>query len=127
MSTPSWFFIDLPPSRHTIENEMRIAFWNAGFKQMWFTCTKDQSPFECMGKWHGTDFTVAFEPKKSLELRMKEPNQALLESFERVLGHRALAAYRDGGSVVVEWRVKDAEARYQELVKTGAKQIERLN
>jgi len=125
--TTSWFFMDLPPSRHAIENEMRIAFWNAGFKQMWFTCTQDHSPIECNGRWRGKDFIVAFEPKQSLALKMKEPDQDLLGAFERVLGHRAVAAYRDNGSVVVEWRVKDAEARYQELQSSGAKELERLN
>jgi hypothetical protein len=119
--------MDLPPSRHAIENEMRIAFWNAGFKQMWFTCTKDQAPIECAGRWRGKDFTVAFEPKKSLALKMPEPNQDLLNAFERVLGHRALAAYRDNGTVIVEWRVKDANARFEELQKGGAKELERLN
>ena len=127
MSTTAWFLSELGPSRHTIENEMRLAFWNAGFKQMWFTCLKDQAPIECAGKWRGKNFTVVFEPKKSLALVMKEPNQELLGAFERVLGHRALAAYRDNGSVVVEWRVQDADARYQELQKSGAKELERLN
>lgn len=126
--TTSWFFMDLPPSRHAIENEMRIAFWNAGFKQMWFTCTQDQSPIECNGRWRGKDFTVEFEPKQSLALKMKEPDQELLNTFERVLGHRAVAAYKNGeGKVVVEWRVKDADARYQELQKSGAKELERLS
>lgn len=127
MSASWWFLTEPPPSRHTIENEMRIAFWNAGFKQMWFTCTKDQPPIECNGKWRGKDFTVEFEPKKSLMLKMKEPDQDLLDAFERVLGHRALAAYKNGGGkVVVEWRVRDAETRFQELQKSGAKELERL-
>ncbi len=122
-----WFLSEPPPSRHTIENEMRTAFWNAGYKQMWFTCTKDHAPIECTGKWRGKDFTVEFEPKKTLTLKMKEPDQELLDAFERVLGHPALAAYRANGSVVVEWRVRDADARFQELQKSGAKELERLN
>lgn len=128
MSFSSWFFTDLPLSRHTIENEMRLAFWTAGYKQMWFTCTKDQSPIECAGKWRDQDFTVEFEPKKSLCLRMKEPNEELLHAFERVLNHRAVAAYKNGGGkVIVEWRVKDADARYQELQSSGAKELERMD
>ena len=123
----SWFLSELPPSRHTIENEMRLAFWNAGFKQMWFTCTQDQPPIACAGEWRGKEFTVEFEPKKSLTLKMPEANQDLLEAFERVLGHHALAAYRDNGSVVVEWRVHDADTRFQELQTSGAKELERLN
>ncbi len=128
MSVSSWFFTEFPSSRHTIENEMRLAFWTAGYKQMWFTCTKDQSPFECVGKWRDQDFSVEFEPKKFLVLRMKEPNQGLLKSFEHVLNHRAVAAYKNGGGkVVVEWRVKDADARYKELQSSGAKELERLD
>ena len=127
MSTAAWFLSDLAPSRHTIENEMRLAFWNAGFKQMWFTCTKDQPPFEVNGQWHSKNFAVAFEPKKSLALKMKDADQELLSAFERVLGHRALAAYRDNGSVVVEWRVKEAQMRFEELQKSGAKELERLS
>ena len=123
----SWFLSQPTPSRHSIENEMRIAFWNAGFKQMWFTCTKDQPPIECSGAWRGKDFIVEFEPKKSLTIKMKEPDQELLQAFERVLAHRALAAYKNGdGKVIVEWRVHDADARYGELQKSGAKELERL-
>lgn len=128
MSVSSWFFTELPPSRHTIENEMRLAFWNAGYKQMWFTCTKDHTPIECVGKWRDQDFVVEFEPKKSLALKMKEPNQDLLHAFEHVLSHKALAAYKNGGGkVIVEWRVKDTDARYQELQSSGAKELERLD
>lgn len=123
----SWFMSDLGPSRHTIENEMRLAFWEAGFKRLWFTCVQDHSPIQCKGKWRDTDFTVEFEPKKFLSLKMKEPNQDLLKGFERVLGHPALAAYRTNGDVVVEWRVHDGAARFQELQSSGAKELERLN
>jgi hypothetical protein len=123
----SWFLSELPSSRHTIENEIRLSFWESGFKQMWFTCTKDQIPFECAGRWRGNDFTVEFEPKKFLVLKMKEPNQDLLNAFERVLGHHALAAYRTNGNVVVEWRVHDADARLKELQSSGAQELERLN
>jgi hypothetical protein len=128
MSAASWFFTELPPSRHTIENEMRLAFWAAGYKQMWFTCTKEHSPIECAGKWRDQDFFVEFEPKKSLVLKMKQPDQEVLQAFERVLNHKALAAYKNGGGkVLVEWQVKDAEKRYQELQSSGAKELERLD
>lgn len=128
MSSAAWFFTQFPPSRHAIENETRLAFWQAGFSQMWFTCTKDKPPYECHGLWGTKDFIVEWEPKSYLLLKMKEPYQDLLEAFERVLKHRALAAYKDGdGTVVVEWRMKDADTRFQELQKNGAQELERLN
>lgn len=122
-----WFLTPLPPSRHTIENEMRLAFWEAGFKQMWFTCVKDHAPIDCIGQWRDASFSVAFDPRESLTLKMKEPNQDLLKGFERVLEHRAVAAYRADGDVVVEWRVHDADARFKELQASAVKDLERLN
>jgi hypothetical protein len=122
----SWFMSDLGPSRHSIENSMRLSFWEAGLKQMWFTCVKEHAPIQCTGKWHETNFTVEFEPKKYLMLRMKEPNPDLLKGFERVLGHRALAAYRTNGEVVVEWRVRDADARFRELQSSSAQELQRI-
>jgi hypothetical protein len=127
MST-SWFFTRFPPTRHGIENELRLAFWKAGYGQMWFSCTKDAPPYECVGHWHANDFTIEWEPQNYLLLKMKDANEDLLDAFQRMIKHKALAAYKNGGgSVVVEWRVKDADARVQELQDAGAKELERLD
>lgn len=127
MST-SWFFTQFPPSRHGIENELRLAFWKAGYGEMWFSCTKDAPPYECVGHWHNQDFTIEWEPKNYLLLRMKEADDDLLDAFQRMIKHKALAAYKNGGgSVVVEWRVKDADMRLQELQTSGAPELERLD
>lgn len=127
MST-NWFFTPLPLSRSAIENATRLSFWQAGFGRMWFTCTKEEPPFECQGLWHAKEFTVEWEPRKYLLLKMKEPDQDLLRAFERVLKHRALAAYKNGGgNVVVEWRAKNAGARFQELQASGVSALERLD
>ncbi len=126
--SPNWFFTEFPPSRHGIENELRLAFWKAGYGQMWFSCSKDEPPYECAGHWHDKSFTIEWEPKNYLTLKMKEPDDDLLDAFQRMLKHKALAAYRNGGgTVVVEWRVKDADARFQELQTSGAAELERLD
>ncbi len=123
-----WFFATFPPSRSAIESELRQAIWRAGLQDMWLTCTRDQSPFQCQGEWHGKQFTLEWEPAAYILLKMAEPNQEMLDAFEKVLGHRALAAYKDAsGQVVVEWRVKDGEARYAELQASGVSNLERLH
>ena len=123
-----WFFTNFPLSRSVIENELRLSFWRAGFGRMWFSCVKETAPFECQGEWGDTDFSMEWEPKNYLLLKMKTPNQDLLNAFERVLKHKALAAYKNGnGSVVVEWRVKNADARFQELQASGVGNLERLD
>ncbi len=124
----SWFFAELAPSRHGIENELRLSFWEAGYGQMWFSCTKDEPPYECDGRWNAKTFAVEWEPADYLLLKLKEPDEEILDAFQRILKHRALAAYRNGGGqVVVEWRVKDADARFQELQTGGATELERLD
>ncbi len=122
-----WFYTNYPASRSVIENDLRLAFWGAGFKGIWFSCTKETVPFECLGEWSGTTFLIEWEPKNYLLLKMKAPNQELLDLFERVLKHKALAAYKNGDdNVVVEWRVKNADARFQELQASGLSHLERL-
>jgi hypothetical protein len=124
----NWFFTQYPPSRSVIENSLRLAFWKAGLTKMWFSCTKDTAPFACFGFWSDTEFSVVWEPKSFLRLEMKTPNQALLDAFERVLGHKALAAYRDdAGGVIVEWRAKNAGARFEELESANTIDLERLD
>ena len=124
----SWFFTQLPPSRHGIENELRLTFWKTGFGGMWFSCTKDEPPYECDGTWRGTRFSLEWNAADYMLLKMPEANQPLLEAFQRVLKHKALAAYRNGGGrVVVEWRVKGADVRFQELQASGAGELERLD
>lgn len=123
-----WFSANYLPSRSVIENDLRLAFWQAGFKGMWFSCTKATTPFECQGDWSGAAFSMEWEPKNYLLLKMKAPNQDLLAVFERVLAHKALAAYKNiEGSVVVEWRAHNSAARFQELQTGGVAQLERLD
>ncbi len=123
-----WFSANYPPSRSVIENDLRLAFWQAGFKGMWFSCTKETAPFECQGDWGGAAFSMEWEPQKYLLLKMKAPNQDLLNIFERVLAHKALAAYKNAeDNVVVEWRAQNSAARFQELQTGGVGNLERLD
>jgi hypothetical protein len=127
--TPYWLTKQLPPSRHGIENALRLAFWAAGFGNTWFTCTQAEPPYRCNGLWNSTEpFTVEWAPKDYFTLRLKQPNQAALDAFERVLGHKALAAYRDGGGdIVVEWRVGNPSGRWLELQQAGVRDLEKLS
>lgn len=123
-----WFFATFPPSRSVIESELRQAIWRAGLHDMWVTCTKDQPPYECQGAWHGNEFTLEWEPGNYILLKMGQPNQELLDAFTKMLGHRALAAYKNGDNrVVVEWRMQNPDARFKELQAGGVSDLERLN
>ncbi len=124
----AWFYSAFPPSRSVIENELRLAFWKAGLGNMWLSCTKEEPPYICEGSWRDTKFKMEWETGKYLTIQSNEPNQALLDAFDRLLGHRALAAYRNGeGKVVIEWRAKDGAARLQELQSSGVRDLEPLN
>lgn len=126
MST-TWFFKQYPPARSVIENDLRLTFWKAGLAAIWFTCTKETAPFECQGLWGEEEFALEWEPQNYLLLKMRAPNKDLLTAFERVLKHKALAAYRRDGTVVVEWRVQNADARFAELKADGVSDLERLD
>jgi hypothetical protein len=127
--TPYWFTKELPPTRHGIENAVRLSFWAAGFGNMWFTCIETEPPYKCAGLWRSTEsLSLEWVPKQYLLVKMKQPDQGALDAFERVLGHKAFAAYRDEkGDVVAEWRVHDSDERYAELEKSGVKDLERLS
>jgi|GEM_PF-695128 len=129
MPTPYWFAKKLPPSRHGIENAIRLAFWAHGFGETYFTCLNPEPPIRLTGLWKSTvPFDVEWVPNEYFRVTMKEPNKDLLEAFERVLGHRALAAYRnDKRDVVIEWRVHNPEERWNELSKSGVPDLERLS
>ena len=123
----SWFF-NPPPSRSAIENEVRLSFWRVGLGAVWFTCAKESAPIECAGFWGEKEFALEWEPKNYLLLKMPAPDQDVLSAFERVLKRKALAAYRnDAGKVVVEWRAKNSDARFDELKAGGVKDLERLD
>lgn len=123
----TWFFKPYPPARFVIENDLRLTFWHAGAGSMWFTCTKETTPFECEGSWGEEKFALEWEPQNYLLLKMRAPNKDLLTTFERVLKHPALAAYRRDGTVIVEWRVQNADARFAELKASGVADLERLD
>lgn len=124
----NWFFTPYPPTGSVIENNLRLSFWKAGLARMWFTCVKATVPFECLGFWGDEEFSLEWEPKNYLLLKMSAPNRDLLTAFERVLKRKALAAYRaDDGKVIVEWRVKNTDARFDELKARGVADLERLD
>lgn len=127
--TPYWFSKKLPASRHGIENAIRLAFWAQGFGDTYFTCVNPEPPIRCTGVWKTiSPFMVEWVPSDYFTVTLQEPNKDILEAFERVLGHHALAAYRnDKGEVVVEWRAKDPEGRLRELEASGVKELERLS
>ena len=127
--TPYWFSKKLPASRHGVENAIRLAFWAQGFGDTYFTCVKADPPLRCTGLWKSvTPFEVEWVPNEYFTLTTKEADKDMLEAFERVLGHHASVAYRnDKGSVVVEWRVQDPEARISELEKNRVTDLERLS
>ena len=127
--TPYWFSKKLPASRHGIENAIRLAFWAQGFGDTYFTCVKADPPIRCTGVWKNANpFMVEWVPNEYFQVEMPEPNNDILEAFERVLGHHATAAYRnDKNQVVIEWRVKNPDARVSELEKSGVKDLERLS
>lgn len=127
--TPYWFSKKLPASRHGIENAIRLAFWAQGFGDTYFTCTQPEPPIRCVGLWKSTiPMNVEWAPGDYFTLTVKEPNKDILEAFERVLGHHALAAYRNTtGQVVVEWRAKNPDGRWSELEKSGVTDLERLS
>jgi hypothetical protein len=127
--TPYWFSKKLPPSRHGIESAIRLAFWAHGFGDTYFTCVNPDIPIRCEGLWKGSfPLHVEWVPDDYFKVTMPEPNKDGLEAFERVLGHHALAAYRnDAGEVVVEWRAHNPDQRWNELVKSEVKDLERLS
>ncbi len=127
--TPYWFSKQLPPSRHGIENAVRLAFWAAGFGDTYFTCVQAQPPIKCTGTWRSTHaITLEWVPMEYMTVRLPEPDNDAFDAFERVMGHRATVAYRDtNGDVVIEWRVKDGETRYAELEQAGVKDLEKLS
>jgi hypothetical protein len=129
MMTPYWFAKKLPSSRHGIENAVRLAFWAAGFGDTWITCAQAEPPIKCQGLWKSSEpFSIEWVAMDYFLLKMKAPNQDLLQAFERVLGHRALAGYRDAnGDVVVEWRARGARERWDELEKSAPKDLEKLS
>jgi hypothetical protein len=127
--TPYWFSKKLPASRHGIENAIRLAFWAHGFGDTYFSCVNPEPPVRCTGLWK-SNFPLNLEwvPSDYFKLFMNEPNKDVLEAFERVLGHRALAAYRGAANqVVVEWCAKNPDARWNELEKSGLAELERLS
>lgn len=123
-----WFLRRYPPSLFVIEGELRSVFWRAGYGDIWFTCTRAEPPFACLGLWQGRKFEMEWDPGSFLIVRMSEPESKVLEMFERVLGHRALAGYRDGeNKIALEWRSKNADERFQKLEASGVRELERLN
>ncbi len=125
--TASWFSITFPPSRFAIESELRSIFWRAGYGNLWFTCVRDEPPFECLGLWQQQEFRIEWQPLNYLLLKTQQPNQALLAMFERIMGHKALAAYKDdAGQVIVEWRAKGGAARLEELKSSQVMDLEPL-
>lgn len=135
---PYWFGYALPPSRHTIENAVRLSFWGAGLGSLYCSCVRDRSPYKLEGTYQDQPFTMEWAPMDFLTVRVHSPeiNESVLErsatmsgalqlALEQMLDHKPHATYTDtDGDHVIEWRVRGLKDRWAELQASGVKYLE---
>ncbi|OGV94828.1 hypothetical protein A3A66_02425 [Microgenomates group bacterium RIFCSPLOWO2_01_FULL_46_13] len=75
----------------------------------------------------GTKFYITWVPDMFLLVSMSQEEQALVESFAKVVEFRPFCRYiNEHGLLTVEWDKKDPEGRFAELQGNGEKELQRI-
>lgn len=126
MSAAQYWF-ETTPGTNTfdITEHIRQSFWRYGLGTAWFKATRASAPYAAEARWNDLRFSFEWVPQQYLILRLPHAEKTVENAFSLVLGFKPLFRYSDGDDNVVEWRVADRAARWNELVERGQANLAR--
>jgi len=126
MSAAQYWF-ETTPGTNTfdITEHIRQSFWRYGLGSAWMKATRAEAPYAAEARWNDVHFSFEWTPQQYLILRMPHTEKTVEDAFSLVLGFKPLFRYTDGDENVIEWRVVDRAARWNELVENGQANLAR--
>lgn len=114
----TWFYAEPEHRAYLIEERVNHTFWGNRITSVYLDCVREESPFQMTGEWNSTPITLEWVPNDYLTL-LADPGAGLdplIVAMKEILGFLPTISYINlDGHQIVEWRVKGAEQRVQEI------------
>jgi len=115
-SAMTWFYRAPEKIPYYIAERVNGTFWEARLPGVYLDVVRAEPPILMQGNYNGTPITMEWEPARWLRLTTCPASPALAKGLANILRRQPSLSYQTaGGETVWEWRLDDAEKRWQEI------------
>jgi len=114
----TWFYAEPEHNAYLLEERVNHTLWTNRITGLSLDCLSAEPPFRMIGDWRGITVTIEWVPNEYFTLVAPPGPDAdsLLVGLKEILGFAPTISYIDrDGNLMVEWVVKQAEARVAEI------------
>lgn len=126
----TWFYHQPEKIKYLLEERVRTSFWDARFGSFWANAVSTDNPIEMEGTFNGAPLQMVWEPGQWFRLSTHPAQPGLAKGLSNIILHRPVTlTYEDPqGHTVWEWRLADADKRWQEIQgKPAYRNLQRLD
>lgn len=126
----TWFYRQPEKVKYLLEERVRTSFWDARFGSLWVDAVSTESPIRMAGTYNGAAVQLEWEPGQWFRLSTRPAQPALANGLSNtILRRRVTLTYDDPqGQTVWEWRLTDADKRWQDIQgKPAYRNLQRLD
>jgi hypothetical protein len=112
----TWFYRAPEKTPYLLEERVRTSFWDQRLGTLWLNTVSVESPVAMAGEYNGAQVKMEWEPAHWLRLSVRPAQPTLVQGVKNLLQRNPTLRYDDAeGGAVWEWRVDDADQRWQAL------------
>ncbi len=112
----TWFYRMPEKQAYLLAERVNGTFWEARLGGVWLNVDKAEAPFAMSGGYNGAEIKLDWEPNQWLRLQTAPETPGLAKGLANILRRRANLRYETSdGYTVWEWRIGDADRRWEEL------------
>lgn len=112
----TWFYTEPEHNHYLIDERVNHTFWANRITALHLSCVRAEPPFRMTGEWRDIPIALEWVPNEYLVLSTPAEHNIdlLVIGVKEILGFLPTVSYVDSSSAMyAEWRVNDAEARFQ--------------
>jgi len=112
----TWFYRTPENDPYLLAERVNGTFWDYRFGGVLLHVTRAEAPYVLEGSYNGARMALEWEPKKWARLSTAPASPSLAQGLANIIRRPATLRYvNEQGESVWEWRLEDADKRWQEL------------
>ena len=112
----TWFYRAPEKEAYLIGERVRSTYWDERVGSLWLEAVQTEPPIVMQGYYNGAHIELEWEPGKWLRLASAPTAPALMQATRNILRRKPTLRYEDAeGHTIWEWRLDDADRRWQEI------------
>jgi hypothetical protein len=112
----TWFYHAPEKNLYLIGERVRTTYWDERIGGLWLDAVQVEAPVMMQGTYNGAAVKLEWEPGQWLRLATAPASPFLANVTGNILRRKPALRYEDAeGHTVWEWRLADADKRWQEI------------